>query len=90
MTDTRTLISSATNGATELPAKTTQADRRAIHGYVTPDCHASWHDTAELAGVSVSAILEAIGPFLPEILADRPQIVRVARGVDAANRRRRR
>jgi hypothetical protein len=90
MTDTRTLISSATNGATELPPA--RPGRKPVHGYISDESHSLWHAECAEHGISVTALLEILGPRLPRLLdgftgAD---MVREARKVDAANRRRRR
>jgi hypothetical protein len=78
---------------------TARPERQAIHGYVTHEAHLSWHDFAAEHGVSVSGLLEALGPMLldsPHVDPDatwRTEVakaVRIAQRVDVANRRRRR
>ncbi|MEZ5341824.1 MAG: hypothetical protein R2706_10335 [Acidimicrobiales bacterium] len=72
--------------------------RKALHAYVSGDAHDLWHGFAAEQGVSVSAILEALAPELNfeavqsgEQLKDRlSTVVKSARQIDAARRRRRR
>lgn len=72
--------------------------RRALHAYVSDDAHDLWHGFAAEQGVSVSAILEALAPELNfeaqqsgEQLKERLNtVVKSARQIDAARRRRRR
>ena len=68
-----------------------QADRRAIHAYVTEEAHDHWHDFAAEQGVSVSAILEALAAELGDV-ADGSRalddVVSNARRIDARRRRR--
>ncbi len=71
--------------------------RRALHAYVSDDAHDKWHGFAAEQGVSVSAILEALAPQLnAEAGDDQPvsdgldNVVKAARKIDAARRRRRR
>ncbi len=73
------------------------SSRRALHAYVSDDAHDKWHGFAAEQGVSVSAILEALAPQLTfEEGADQPvadgldRVVKAARKIDAARRRRRR
>lgn len=63
------------------------SERKALHAYVTNGAHDQWHDFAAVQGVSVSAILEAMAPDLPE---DDEQLIKTARKIDAQRRRRRR
>ena len=79
------------------PDTSTRPERQAIHGYVTHEAHQSWHEHAADHGVSVSALLEALGPMLLDTLTTDPaatwrdevaKAVRIARRVDVANRRR--
>jgi hypothetical protein len=69
--------------------------RKAIHAFLTPASHEAWHDFAAEAGVSVSAIIEAMAVDwrerregdsyeLPELDA----LARDARRIDAQRRRR--
>ena len=72
--------------------------RKALHAYVSDDAHDLWHGFAAEQGVSVSAILEALAPELNfeavqsgEQLKERLNtVVKSARQIDAARRRRRR
>lgn len=71
--------------------------RRALHAYVSDEAHDQWHGFAAEQGVSVSAILEALAPELNresdlvEPISERlDNVVRSARRIDAARRRRRR
>jgi hypothetical protein len=70
--------------------------RKALHAYVSDNAHDQWHEFAAHQGVSVSAILEALGPALtgttsPEAVAsiDLSNVVSQARHIDARRRRRR-
>lgn len=72
--------------------------RKALHAYVSDDAHDHWHGFAADQGVSVSAILEALAPEL-NVDLDMTQdqvgqrlntVVKSARKIDAARRRRRR
>ena len=72
-------------------------ERRALHAYLTPEAHDSWHDFAAENGVSVSGMLEAYGQELREIMEgnakprkDQVALVDSARKIDAVRRRRRR
>ena len=78
---------------------TARPERQAIHGYVTHEAHLAWHEHAAEHGVSVSALLEALGPMLLDTVTTDPaatwrdevaKAVRIARRVDVANRRRNR
>ncbi|MCU0270399.1 MAG: hypothetical protein MUF83_17375 [Acidimicrobiales bacterium] len=68
--------------------------RKAIHAYLTQEAHDSWHDVAAEHGVSVSALLEAIGQFWTEssngdgAQLQRDALVKQARRIDADRRRR--
>ncbi len=69
--------------------------RRALHSYLTDPAFDAWHDYATEAGVSVSGLLEAIGRQLAEVAATgtdmsehQPDLLKAARRIDAANRRR--
>ncbi len=62
-------------------------DRKALHAYVTRQAHDLWHDSCAEEGVSVSGLLESLAPRLDHILND-TDLVREARKVDAARRRR--
>ena len=42
--------------------------RRAIHTYVEPRTHAQWHNAARRRRLTVSAIIEALGPEIDKIL----------------------
>lgn len=70
------------------------SQRRALHAYLSPAAHDTWHDFATEHGVSVSALLEALSePLtsgLPEVsIADvLDGAVTSARATDAARRRR--
>jgi hypothetical protein len=71
--------------------------RKAIHAYLSPEAHQTWHDYAAEHGVSVSGLLEAIATDWAE-RAERGEhvydgddpLVRKARRVDADRRRRKR
>lgn len=70
--------------------------RRAIHAYLTLDAHDRWHDFAAEQGVSVSGLLEAIARDWKEQFGDEADLpdhvenlVKIARKIDAARRRRR-
>lgn len=71
--------------------------RRAIHAFVSSEAHDQWHDFAAEEGVSVSALIEAFAPALAEgESSSEPMherlaaVVKAARSIDAARRRRRR
>jgi hypothetical protein len=73
------------------------ATRKAIHAYLSPEAHDSWHDFAAENGVSVSGLLEAIAQEWSErrsrgeqAYANEDDLVRAARRVDADRRRRKR
>jgi hypothetical protein len=70
----------------------TTSPRKALHAYVTAGCHDAFHGTASAGGVSVSAMLEAIGEFVADLFdedhdAGKDQLLR-AREIDASRRRR--
>lgn len=67
---------------------TTRTGRRPVHAYVSDDCHDEWDDAADEHGISVTAILEALGPRIAKILADDPTAVTDARRVFSARRKR--
>ncbi len=74
----------------------TQAERRALHAYVSSEAHERWHDFAAVQGVSVSAVLEALaGHALANADSEldvndvMSEVVRTARKLDAERRRRR-
>lgn len=77
---------------------TDEGGRKALHAYVTDDAHDAWHGFAAEQGVSVSAILEALAPELDfdapmtheQLGARLNSVVKSARKIDAARRRRRR
>lgn len=60
-----------------------------MHAYVSDMAHDQWHDFAAVNGVSVSAFLEALGPELDMLTGRDIELVRAARRIDAARRRRR-
>jgi hypothetical protein len=70
-------------------------ERRAIHAYVSDTAHDQWHNFATHHGVTVSAILEALGPTLDQA-TDTPYdpnhpcntIIAEARRIDTKRRRR--
>lgn len=62
------------------------ADRRAIHAYVSADTHEAWHRFCEEEGISLSGLLEVMGPRLGELLTQ--DEVKAARRIDAERRRR--
>jgi len=68
--------------------------RKALHAYVSTGAHEQWHSAAQTWGVSVSALLEALAPDLPDVdivIGDRGDaIVTTSRQIDAQRRRRRR
>lgn len=65
---------------------TTNANRRPIHAYLEPDTHAQWHDAARRRRLSVSAIIEALGPEIDKILDEWPGLDDAAGLIDAARR----
>ncbi|MEZ5228103.1 MAG: hypothetical protein R2710_15950 [Acidimicrobiales bacterium] len=74
---------------------TTQADRRALHAYVSNEAHERWHDFAAEQGVSVSAVLEALASHVLGVVDGDSEagglrsVVQEARRIDAQRRRRR-
>lgn len=62
--------------------------RPALHCYLSDDAHETWHAACRAQGISVSALLEALAPELPEVLENWPEMVKEAREVDATRRRR--
>ena len=77
------------------PVSTSSEPRyRAVHAYLSDDAHATWQDVSTDFGVSVSGLIEAMGidltrPADQRILTpDLDLLVRRARNVDAARRRR--
>lgn len=65
-------------------------ERRAVHAYLSPKAHGQWHDTCAIQRVSVSAMLEAIGPALSDILDALPDLVTEAGRIETERRRRNR
>jgi hypothetical protein len=67
---------------------------RAVHAYLSDEAHATWQEVSTEFGVSVSGLIEAMGidltrPTDQRILTpDIDQLVKRARTVDAARRRR--
>ncbi len=73
-----------------------QADRRALHAYVSGEAHEQWHQFAAEQGVSVSAVLEALAAHVIGTSASDDDdadvmdtVVIAARRIDAMRRRRR-
>ena len=69
------------------------SDRRALHAYLSKDAHKAWHSFAASHGVSVSALLEALGQELetasdPSLPVGSADLVASARSVDAERRKR--
>lgn len=67
--------------------------RKALHAYLSADSHELWHDFAASNGVSVSALLECLAAEMADpsecsLGESLETIVREARKVDAARRRR--
>lgn len=73
---------------TTTPPITVRTGRRPIHAYVSDDAHDEWNDAADLHGISVTAIIEALGPRLDQILTEHPGLVTDARRVFSARRKR--
>lgn len=71
----------------------TTEERRAIHCYVEPDTYEAWHDFCIDEGISVTALIQVLGDELAVVLGPRspmgPTVIRQARRVAAARRRRR-
>lgn len=72
------------------------AERPYLGGYVSPEAREGWRLFARSRGVSVTALLEALGPVLAELddpIDELPawarDAVRQAREIDADRRRRR-
>ncbi len=64
--------------------------RPALHAFVSEEAHSAWHDYAANQGVSLSALLEAMGSFLDDFPEDMAEtFVAGARRVDSDRRRRR-
>ncbi len=72
----------------------TQPRYRAVHAYLSDEAHATWQDVSTEFGVSVSGLIEAMGIDLTRpsdqrvLTPDLDLLVRRARNVDAARRRR--
>lgn len=81
-------------GRGDLGSRSMNHERRAIHAYLTPESHAVWHRVSDDAGVSLSALLEALAHDMsaspPEAggLPRWADTVRDARRIDAERRRR--
>jgi len=78
---------------TDLPADGApadgNADRRALHAYLSDDAHDTWHNVAADLGCSVSAMLEAMAGGFDDDEADRlKDTIKRARRIDADRRRR--
>ena len=72
-------------------------ERHALHAYLSVDAHEAWHEFAAEEGVSVSGLLQAYGEQLIPIVQGKAQmtkdqqaLIKTARKIDAARRRRRR
>jgi hypothetical protein len=67
---------------------------RAVHAYLSDEAHATWQEVSTELGVSVSGLIEAMGIDLTKpadqriLTPDLAQLVKRARTVDAARRRR--
>lgn len=68
---------------------TTNDDRAALHAYVEHETHRQWVDAADEHGLSVSSVLEALGPRIALLLDSDPALVKEARQVGNSRRRRR-
>lgn len=68
----------------------TTNERRPIHAYLSPKAHEQWHDTCATQRVSVSVMLEAMGPALADILDALPDLVTEAGRIETERRRRNR
>lgn len=62
--------------------------RNAVHAYVSDDAKDEWSDAADTHGITMTAIIEVLGPRLDRILATDPGIVTDARRVFSARRKR--
>jgi hypothetical protein len=71
-----------------------KGQRRAIHAYISEDAHEALHYFAEENGISVTGLIEGIAQELTQELESaepdevRQPLVKLARRIDAANRRR--
>lgn len=69
-------------------------ERRAIHAYLTVESHETWHQVAEEEGISLSGFLEALATDMKDNPPDEGghprwrEVVKSARRIDAARRRR--
>jgi len=63
-------------------------DRKALHAYVEPETHSQWVNAADEHGLSVSSVLEALGPRIALLLDSDPALVKEARQVGNTRRRR--
>ena len=75
------------------PTNPQSEPRRALHAYLTPAAHETWHDFAATNGVSVSALLEALsGPLMSGFDGSTTDVLDAAivsaRATDTARRRR--
>lgn len=60
--------------------------RKAVHAFLSDEAHEAWHEFAAENGVSVSALLEVLPKQFTGKVAT--TVVKQARTVDAARRRR--
>ncbi len=67
---------------------TPDSTRKALHAYVTADSHLAWHEACAAEGVSVSALLDVLGPRIENLLRSDDGLVKQARRLDAVRRRR--
>lgn len=75
-----------TRPPTDITART---GRLPLHAYVSQAAHDEWDDAADAHGLSITAILEALGPRIAGILDRDPTAVADARRVFSARRKRR-
>jgi hypothetical protein len=70
----------------------TNATRKALHCYIDDPAHDAWHGFCTDNGVSVSALLQALGDEIDNTLGDEspmgPVLIKRARHIDAVRRRR--
>lgn len=63
-------------------------NRKSIHAYVSDEAHTEWHAEAKRRDRSVSALVEALGPSLGDVLDVFPGIDTRAGQVDIERKKR--
>ena len=66
----------------------TDTKRMDLHAYLTPDSHRTWHNTARLHGVTLTALLEALADNPDDLELMTASYADTARQIDATRRNR--